>query len=99
MIILRIVIGIISAIGVGMILADAFKMPTMKASKATHSLGKKGDKKTSVVELYIKDFAEKISRKIKLNEYKREQLDVDLKTAGLDISPEMYISESIIKAV
>ena len=75
MMMIQILIGVFAAIGVGCILADLMKVPTMKASKAANNLGKKGDKKTGVIEIYLKEFANKLSEKIKLNEYKRAQLE------------------------
>ena len=99
MYILQIVIGLFAAIGVGCILADIMKVPTMKASKAANNLGKKGDKKTSIIEIYLKEFANKLSEKIRLNEYKRAQLEADLRTAGMDMTPELYVSNAIVKAV
>ena len=47
MIIIQLFIGIIFALGIGCILFDVFKIPSMKASRATHNLGRKGDKKVS----------------------------------------------------
>ena len=51
------------------------------------------------LEIYLKEFATKLSEKIKLNEYKKAQLEADLRTAGMDISPEMYVSNAIVKSV
>ena len=79
MIILQIFIGLFAAVGIGCILADLMKVPTMKASKAANNLGKKGDKKTSIIEIYLKELATKLSEKIKLNEYKKAQLEADLR--------------------
>lgn len=99
MIILQILIGLLAAVGIGCILADLMKIPTLKASKAANNLGKKGDKKTSVIEIYQKEIATKLSEKIKLNEYKKAQLEADLKTAGMDMTPEQYVSNAVVKAV
>ena len=99
MYILQIVIGLFAAIGVGCILADIMKVPTMKASKAANNLGKKGNKKTSVIEIYLKEFASKLAQKLRLNEYRRAQLEADLRTAGMDESPEEYVANAIVKAV
>lgn len=99
MIILQIFIGLFAAIGIFLILADILKVPTMKASKAASNLGKKGDKKASAVEIYLKDIAAKLSGKIKLNEYKKAQLEADLRTASVDVSPELYVSNAIVKSV
>lgn len=99
MVILQILIGLFAAVGLGCIFADVMKVPTMKASKAANNLGKKGDKKTGVIEIYFKDFAAKLSEKIMLGEYKKAQLEADLKTAGMDITPELYVSQAIVKAM
>lgn len=98
MFILQILIGLFAAVGVGCILADLMKIPSMKASKAASNLGKKGDKKTSVIEIYLHEFAVKLAGKIKLNEYKKAQLEADLRTANMDITPELYMSNAIVKA-
>lgn len=98
MVVLQILIGLFAAMGIGCILADILQVPTMKASKAATNLGKKGDKKTSIIEIYLKEFAVKLSGKIRLNEYKKAQLEADLRTAGMDMTPELYVSNAIVKA-
>ena len=52
MIVLQIIIGVIAAVGVGFLLADFMKIPSLKASKAANSVGRKEKKKTGVIELY-----------------------------------------------
>ena len=44
MIVLQIIIGVIAAVGVGFLLADLMKIPSLKASKAANSVGRKGKK-------------------------------------------------------
>ena len=99
MIVVRIIIGVIAAVGFGFILADAFRIPTLKASKAASNMGKKGSKKTSTLEIYLGDLADKIAGKLKLNEFKRANLEIDLRTAGMHITPEQYTAEAIVKAL
>jgi pilus assembly protein TadC len=99
MFVLQICIGVLTAVGLALVLADIYHLPTLKARKATNNLGKKGDKKVSIVEIYLKDFSTFLSKKIKLNEYKRAQLEVDLKTAGMETSPEAYVADAITKAL
>ena len=99
MFVLQICIGVLTAVGLALVLADIYHLPTLKARKATNNLGKKGDKKVSIVEIYLKDFSTFLSKKIKLNEYKRAQLEVDLKTAGMETSPEAYVANAITKAL
>lgn len=99
MIILQILIGLFFAVGIGYILADLLKVPSMKATKAASNLGRKGDKKTSTIEIYLKEFSLKVAEKLKMNEYKRAQLEADLKTAGMDMTPEQYTANAIVKAL
>lgn len=99
MVIFQIMIGLFVAIGVAFIWADVVKLPTMKASKAANNLGKKGNKKTSALDIYLKNISAKLAEKIRLNEYKKDQLATDLKTAGLNITPEAYVSDAIVKSV
>jgi len=99
MIIIQIIVGVLVAVGVGAILIDVLHIPTLKAQKAVSNLGKKGDKKVSVVEIYLKDFSVFLSKHLKLNEYKRAQLEADLRTAGMEITPERYVSDALTKAL
>ncbi len=99
MIILQIIIGIVAAIGIGFILADVMKVPSLKASKAANNLGRKGNKKTKVIELYLKDLSTKIAGKLRMNEIKRANLEIDLRTANMDITPEQYTADAIVKAL
>ena len=99
MIVLQILIGLFFAVGIGYILADLLKIPSMKATKAASNLGRKGDKKTSTIEIYLKEFSLKLAEKLKMNEYKRAQLEADLKTAGMDMTPEQCTANAIVKAL
>ena len=65
MVIFQIMIGLFVAIGVALIWADIVKLPTMKASKAANNLGKKGNKKTSTLDIYLKKHFGKACRKDK----------------------------------
>ncbi len=98
MVILQILIGVISAIGAAYILEDIFEVPSRKASKAISSLGRKGKKKTSSLDIYLREFSAKIAGIIKMNEFRRAQLVIDLRTAGLDETPEQYTADAIVKA-
>ena len=95
----QIIVGLLVGLGVGIILIDTLKLPSMKAVKALGNLGKKGDKKISAAEIYLKDLSVFISKRLKLNEYKRAQLEADLRTAGMEITPECYVSDALVKAL
>lgn len=94
-----ILISIVSAIGLAFILSDVLKVPSYAVSKATHNLGKRQNEKTNPLDLWLGEFARWLSGRMKLNEYKRLQLDADLKTADINMTPETYVANCIVKAV
>lgn len=92
------IIGILCGIGLFFVLADVYRIPYFKTSKAVESLSKKQKDKTSGLNLFLSGIAEKIANHLKLNEFKRAQLEADLKTAQMDITPEMFKANAIVKA-
>ena len=98
-IIMILLITLAAVCGIGMILADVFRVPTYAVSKATHNLGKKQSKKTNPLEIWLKDLSGWLADRLRLNEYKRLQLDADLKTADMDMTPEQYVANGIVKAL
>lgn len=100
MIIIQLFIVIIFALGIGCILFDVFKIPSMKASRATHNLGRKGDKKVSNIKLFLEGFAAELAPKLKLNEWKKHELEEDLRAAGMgEITPELFVARAATKAL
>ncbi len=98
-IILIILIGIAFALGLGYILADVFKIPKYPVSKAISTLGKRQKNKTNPLDIWLGDLANQIASRLKLNEYKRLQLKVDLESADMNLSPEQYVANAIVKAL
>ena len=96
---LQIIISAIAAIGLAFILADVFKIPKYPVSKAITSLGKRKNKKTNPLDIWLGDLANLIASKLKLNEYKRLQLKIDLESADMTLSPEQYVANAIVKAL
>ena len=92
------IIGILCGVGLFFVLADVYRIPYFKTSKAVESLSKKQKDKTSGLNLFLSGIAEKIAKHLKLNEFKRTQLEADLKTAQMDITPEMFKANAIVKA-
>lgn len=98
-IIIAVIVAIIFSIGLALILLDRFKVPKYSVSKATHNLGKRQNQKTNPLEIWLKEVANWVSGKVRLNEYKRMQLDADLKTADMNMTPEMYVADNIVKSM
>ncbi len=95
----QIVIAITFSAAFYFILADVYELPYYQTSKAVESLSKQQSEKTSGLDIWLHGIAVWLSGKIRINEFKREQLKSDLKTAQMDITPEMYKANAIVKAL
>lgn len=95
---LQLLIGGLLGIGIFLICADLFKIPFIKTSKTANNLSKRQKNKTSSVELWLCGLAQWIAKHVHLNEYRKVQLESDLKTAQLNISAEIYMANAIVKA-
>ena len=95
---LQAIVGVLCAIGLYFVLADVYKIPYYKTSKAVESLSKRQKEKKSSLDIWLSGLAEWLSKHLKLNEFKRAQLEADLKTAQMDITPEMFKANCIVKA-
>lgn len=92
-------IGMTFAVGVYFLLANRFQLPYYKTSKAIVSLSKRQKEKTSGLDVWLKGVSSWIAKHLKLNDFKREQLLADLQTAQMNISPEEYKANAIVKAL
>ena len=92
------IIGALVGVGLYLILADAMRVPLLSTVTAFGNLNKRQKKKTSILEVWLNSLASWVSKRLRLNEYKRMQLEIDLKSAGMKISPEMHVANSIVKA-
>lgn len=99
MVILKILISIALSIGMYLILADLFKLPYYKTSKAIMSLSKWQKEKSSDFEMWLKSIAVFISKHLRLNDFKKAQLESDLQIARIDLTPEMFKANAIVKSM
>ena len=97
--IIKLCIGVLVGIAMFMILADRFRIPYMRTSKAVNNLAKQQKEKTSSLDVWLSSVASFIARKLRLNEFKKAQLESDLRTAQMDISPEMFVANAIVKSL
>ena len=96
---LQALIGAIFGVGLFLIFSDCFRVPFFRTSKAINNVAKRQEKKTSTLDIWLGDLAMWISKKLRLNEFKRMQLEIDLRSAGVNMSPEMHIANSIVKSM
>ena len=92
-------IGASFALGIYLILADYLRIPFFTTSKSLNNLAVRQKKKTSAIDIWLKDFAIWISGHIRMNEYRRLQLQIDLQSAGITLSPEMHMADAIVKSL
>ena len=93
------IIGIVFALGLFLIAEDICRIPLLSTSAALNTLAHRQQRRTSVFEIYCKDFAVWISQHLHLSEYRRIQLQTDLASAGISLSPEMHIANAVVKAL
>ena len=96
---IQLLVSAFCGFGLGFILSDVFRIPKYPVSKAIKSLGKRKNKQTSRLEIWLGDFSNFIASKLRLNEYKRLQLKADLESADMTLSPEQYVGNAIVKSV
>lgn len=95
---IQLIAGILVGVGMMYILLDIFKVPYLKTSKSVKTVSKKQREKTSSVDVWLGGIANSLAKIIRINEYKRAELLNDLRTARLDITPEQYKANAIVKA-
>ena len=96
---LQAIIGALCGVGLFFVLADVYRIPYLKTSKAVESLSKKQKVKTSTLNVWLGNLADFLAKHMKLNEFKKAQLEADLKTAQMDITPEKFKANAIVKAL
>ena len=94
-----IILAVLLVIGFYNLIAQLVRLPSAANQKAMRKLSNRQKGKVSFVELWLSDLAHSISKIIRLNEFKKDQLVMDLKTAGLNITPEDYTANAIVKAI
>lgn len=96
---IKILVGMLVGIAAYFILADALKIPYVRTSRAVNNLAKRQREKTSALDVWLSNLAAFIAKRLPMNEFRREELAADLRTAQMDITPEMYKANAIVKAM
>ena len=90
--------GILLAIGLFLISADLLKLPSIATQKAMLSAGKQGKKKAKTVDVLLMGWAVKLAKYIPMDEYKKSRMKNTLNAAGMNLTPEEFISSAILKS-
>ena len=96
---MQIIIGALFGVGLFFILADVYAIPYYKTSKAVESLSKLQKEKTSGLDLWLGGIAGWLADRLPMDPFKRSQLEADLRTAQMDVTPEMFRANAIVKAL
>ena len=79
------------------ILADILKLPRLSTEKALLSAGRAEKKRMKSLDAIFLGWAIKLSKFIRMDEYKRHRLERTLSAAGMDMTPEVYLTYTILK--
>ncbi len=63
--IIPILVATVASLGLGLILSDLFRVPSFAVSKSTHNLGKRQNKKTNPIEIWLKEIAGTLAGQLK----------------------------------
>ena len=95
---LKVIIGLLSGLGLFFVLADVYRIPYFKTSRAVESISKKQKDRDSALNTWLGGLADLLAKHIRINEFKRAQLEADLRSAQMDITPEKFRANAIVKA-
>lgn len=93
------VMGILLGLGLYFVLADRLRIPYLATTTAVTNLSRRQKNRTSTIEIWLSDLANWLAKRLPLNEYKRIQIENDLQTADIHISPEKHVANAVVKAV
>ncbi len=90
--------AIFFAMGLYLILAAVFHVPTYRATKAVLNTVKKNRRQAKNSDAVLMELAAKLARVLPMDEYRRRKLTATLKSAEIPLTAEQYISLAMVKA-
>lgn len=98
MVILFLLFGVFLAFGLFLSLAGVMRLPALGAAKAILSTVRRDKKAFKVLEAYLMTGSVRLSKLIRMDEYKKSRLSNILKATGIAMTPEVYSAYAIVKA-
>ena len=86
------------AMGLYLVLAAVFHVPTYRATKAVLNTVKKNKKQAKNSDAVLMELASKLAKVLPMDDYKRRKLTATLKSAEIPLTAEQYVSLAIVKA-
>lgn len=90
--------GTLLAAGFFFIAADLLRLPKLATQKAMLEAGRQAKPKAKTVDALLRGAAVRLSTHIPMDEYKKSRMAKVLSAAGLDLSPELFTAQAIVKA-
>ena len=90
--------GLTLAAGLFFILLDVLRLPYLSTAKAILNTTRAEKKAARSFETYLMTFAVKLSRYIRMDEYRKHRLKNVLKATGMNMEPEIYQTYALVKA-
>lgn len=92
-------IALAFAAGIFLILCDLYRIPLLSTSVAYDHLAQRQVEKISSLDIWLKGLAVWLSKHIRLSEYRKMQMQSDLTSAGIHLSPEMHIANALVQSL
>ena len=86
------------AMGLYLILAAVFHVPTYRVTKAVLNTVKKNRKQAKNFDAVLMELASKLAKVLPMDDYKRRKLTATLKSAEIPLTAEQYVSLAMVKA-
>lgn len=90
--------GLLLASGMYFILAQALHLPRIATTKAVLNVARQDKKQTKNMEAIIFELASKLSKFIRMDDYKKRKMTATLKSAGIKLTPETYVAKAWVKS-
>ena len=90
--------GTLLVCGMYFILSHLLSLPRMAMTKAVLYVASQDKKQTKNIEIIIFKLASKLSKFIKIDDYKKRKITATLKSAGIKLTPETYIAKAWVKS-
>lgn len=84
--------------GLYLVLAAVFHVPTYRATKAVLNTVKKNRKQAKNSDAVLMELASKLAKVLPMDGYKRRKLTATLKSAEIPLTAEQYVSLAMVKA-
>ncbi|MEG2356729.1 MAG: secretion protein F [Clostridia bacterium] len=90
--------GITLAAGLFFLLLDLLRLPYLSTAKAMLNTTRAEKKAAKSLETYLMTLAVKLSKFIRMDEYRKHRIKNVLKATGMNLEPEVYQAYAVVKA-